>query len=74
MSYSERIRHPDGALNPQPEKKSGFSWWWVIGGGMAALILIGIFRPQWLGKIGIHVNVSGAAKAVGAISNPLGWV
>lgn len=73
MSYSEQIRHPSGALEP-PKKNSNVSWWWVIGGGIVALILIGIFRPQWLAKIGIHVNLSGAAKAAGAVSNPMAWV
>jgi hypothetical protein len=72
MSYGERIRHPDGTLNPQREKKSGF-WWWVIGAGIVALILIGIFRPQWLAKIGIQFS-SGAGKALGGIANPHGWV
>lgn len=72
MSYSKQIRHPDGALNPQREKKSGLSWWWFVYGGIAALVLIAIFRPQWFAKIGVHLP--GAAKAVGAVANPMRWV
>ncbi len=73
MSYSEQIRHPDGALNPPQEKQSGGApWLWIFLVGIAALIFVGIYRPQWLAKIG--VNLSGAAKAVGAVSNPMGWV
>jgi hypothetical protein len=69
MSHSEQIRHPGGALDPQP---NGLPWWcWLIGGGIVALILIGIFRPAWFAKIGIHI--SGAGKALGNI-NPRGWV
>lgn len=74
MSYSDQIRHPDGALNPQP---SGWPWWvWLIVAGITALILIAIFRPQWLAKIGVHVNLSGAGKALSAVGNvnPKGWV
>ena len=70
MSYSDQIRHPDGALNPQG-KKSGLSWWWFVIGGIAALVLIGIFRPEWFVKIGIRI--SGAGKAFRNI-NPQGWV
>ena len=72
MSYSERIRHPDDALTPQKEKSGGVSWWWIVA-GIVALILVAIFRPQWLAKIGVHINLSSAAKAVGAV-NPMGWV
>ncbi len=74
MTFSEQIRHPAGALDP-PKESGGLSWWWwLIGGGFAALVLIAIFRPAWLATIGVHVNLSSAAKAVGAISNPMGWV
>lgn len=72
MSYSEQIRHPDGALNPQREKNSGLSWWWFVYAGIAALILVAVFRPQWFAKIGLHIS-SGASKGVGGI-NPRGWV
>ena len=68
-SYGEQIRHPGGALDlPQ----GGLSWyWWLIGGGIVALVLIVIFRPQWLAKIGVHVSTG--AGAVGNL-NPMGWV
>jgi hypothetical protein len=70
MTYAEQVRHPSGALDP-PKKSGGFSWWWFVYGGIAALVLIAIFRPAWLAKIGI--TFSGAAGAAGNL-NPLGWV
>ena len=74
MTFSEQVRHPAAALDP-PKESGGLSLWWlVICGGVAALILIAIFRPAWLAKIGIQVNLSSAAAAVGAVSNPMGWV
>jgi len=69
MSYSEQIRHPGGALDPQG---GVVNWWWFILAGIAALVLIAIFRPQWLTKIGVHLP--GAAKAVAAVANPMRWV
>ena len=53
----------------QPAKRSGNLLWWIIGAGIAALVLVAIFRPQWLGKIG-----SGVLSATGGIANPYGWV
>jgi hypothetical protein len=70
MSYAEQIRHPSQALDP-PKKSSGLGLWWFLIGGIAALVLIAIFRPQWFARIGIHI--SGAGKALGGI-NPRGWV
>jgi hypothetical protein len=49
-------------------------WLWLVCAAIGALVLVVIFRPQWLAKIGVHVNLSGAAKAVGTVSNPMGWV
>ncbi len=72
MSYEERVRHPSAALDP-PKEGGGLGWWWIVGAGIAAFILVAIFRPQWLARIGVHVNLSSAAKAVGA-ANPMGWV
>jgi hypothetical protein len=73
VSYSERIRHPSGALNP-PKKSSRVNWWWFVLAGVAAFILIAIFRPQWLAKIGVQLNLSDASKALAGIANPRGWV
>jgi hypothetical protein len=72
MSYSEQIRHPDGALNPPQQKKSSIGWWWFIFAGIVALILVAIFRPQWLEKIGIHIARGGGGMLPPA--NPMGWV
>jgi len=71
-SYTDRVRHPDGALKPPQEKRGGVNLWWWIAAGIGAFVLIAIFRPQWLAKIGVHL--SGASKAVGTVSNPMGWV
>jgi len=74
MSYTEQIRHPDGALNPAEEKeRDGASWWWWVVAAMVALVLIGIYRPQWLEKIGVYVARS-SGEALGGIANPMGWV
>lgn len=71
-SFSEEVRHPSGALDPP---QGGLSWYWLlIGGGILALVLIAIFRPAWLGRIGIHINLSGPGKALGGIANPMEWV
>ena len=67
-------RHPSGTLNP-PAETSDLWWVWgllVVAG--VAFALVAIFRPQWLARIGVQVNLSGVAKAVGAVSNPMGWV
>ena len=64
MSYSDRIRHPDGALNPQ----DGPNWClWLIGAGiavLAALVLIAILRPQWLARIGANLPGVPASLAI----------
>jgi hypothetical protein len=78
MSYTERVRHPSGALDPPQEKSGGFwpwllngGWRWLFGGAVVALILVGWLRPAWLGKLGVHVAQSG--EALGGVVNPFGW-
>jgi hypothetical protein len=76
QTYAARIRHPGEALDPPKNSGSfGVGWWWIIGVGLAAFVFVAVFRPQWLARFGVHVNLSDAAKAVGgAVSNPMGWV
>jgi len=72
-AYAQRFRHPSGALDPSREKKSvGLSWWWFILASIAALILVSIYRPQWLEKIVIHMPRGGGGMLPPA--NPMGWV
>lgn len=70
MSYAEQVRDPSLALNPPQGKQSAVNWWWWIVASIVALLLIGIYRPQWLAKFGIHL---GGSSGLGGI-NPHGWV
>lgn len=70
MTYSDRIRHPDGALDPPTEtKRRGMS---RIGWVLLALIVAALLAWQagWFGKIA----ATGGASAVRPIANPHGWV
>jgi len=69
MTY-EKPPHPSTYLD-LPKKSGAVSWWWFLLAGVAALILVGIFRPHWLVKIGVHINLSSAARVVGVVSNPM---
>ena len=56
----------DGASNPPRGKKRSVNrWWWLVGAGIVALVLVAIFRSQWLGKVGSQVF---------RVANPYGWV
>jgi hypothetical protein len=61
----------DGASNPSRRKTRAMNrwWWWLVGAGIVALVLVAIFRSQWLGKVGSQVS-----KGTGEVANPYGWV
>ena len=67
MTYDERIRHPDGALNPPQEKRGLSRLSWILLAIVVALVLA--WRSGWFGKI-----VATGAAAVEPIANPHGWV
>jgi hypothetical protein len=74
VTYSEQVRHPDAALSPAREKKGvRVNWRLIVALAFVALILIAVFRPAWLSKLGIQF-AGGAGKALGGIANPRGWV
>ncbi len=71
MNYGERIRHPDGALNPPREKKGGGVNWRLLAGlVVVALIVVVILRPQWLQKIGVHIARGGGPGGASGLGFP----
>jgi hypothetical protein len=71
QSYSERIRHPSGALNPAREKEQSRSRliWLLLG-----LAAFGYFayRMGWLNKMA--ATGAKVVSAVRPVANPQGWV
>jgi hypothetical protein len=63
QTYSERIRHPDGALNP-PKQTKPMPWlfWFVV---LAVAVLFGGSRAGWFR--------GGASPPSSFPANPHGW-
>ena len=72
QSYSERVRHPSGALDPPKEKSEGQNWdrWLLI--VLVVAVLIVAWRVGWLDKI--IAPAKAVVNAVTPVANPHGWV
>lgn len=77
VSFTSRIPSVS-SFTKRKKGAFGNQWlWWLLGAGIVAVVLILIFRPQWLlGLAARPLGNAGAAAglAIGAVANPLGWV
>jgi ferric-dicitrate binding protein FerR (iron transport regulator) len=69
MSYAERIRHPDGALDVprETERRRTSRIGWILLALIVAAVLA--WRAGWFGKV-----AATGARAATAVANPHGWV
>jgi len=72
QSYSDRIRHPSGALNPSRDEGWSREWWFWILLGLAAAFGYFAWRKGWLDPI--IAAAKAVVKAARPIANPHRWV
>lgn len=71
QTYQERIRHPNGALNPSRSKdETRGRWLWILLG----LAVFGYFAWRSGSLDRIIASAKAGMSAVKPIANPQGWI